>query len=249
VIIKGGRTQAGKRAAASHTGALASNARVFEAVCRQAGIVSAQQPTDMLDLCAAFSSLPLPKGRRVAIMTPGAGLGVVAADLCTEYGLEVPELTTELIDRIDRYLPPFWSRSNPVDLVGEKDPDLPLKVIKELFKWDGCDAVITIAIMDRIHFVEKITESTASTDPGADPGILDSIKRAMIDSVSYYIGQLIRLIEEYGKPVVDVSISTNRTVLHGAEGRYKGVFFQTPVQAVNVIAKMCEYKHWLNQGK
>jgi len=246
VVIKGGRSQAGKRAAASHTGALASNVRVFEAACRQAGIVSVEQPTDMLDLSAAFSSLPLPNGRRVAIMTPGAGLGVVAADLCTQYGLEVPELSKEVIDRIDRYLPPFWSRSNPVDLVGQRDPDLPLKVITELFKWDGCDAVITVAIMDRIFFIEKTIESTVRTDPGADPGHLDSLKQLLIDSVSYYIDQLIRLIEEYGKPVVDVSISTNSTALRGAEGRYKGVFFQTPVQAIKVIAKMCEYKEWLN---
>jgi acyl-CoA synthetase (NDP forming) len=249
VAIKGGRTQAGKRAAASHTGALASNARVFEAVCRQAGIMSVIQPTDLLDLAAAFSSLPLPKGRRVAIMTPGAGLGVIAADLCTEYGLEVPELSSELIDRIDRYLPPFWSRSNPVDLVGERDPDLPLKVISELFKWDGCDAVITVAIMDRPSFLESLTKSIILTDPGADPGNLDLLRQTLNGSVSNYIAQLARLIEEYGKPVVDVSMSSDKTLLHGGASRYRGMFFQTPYRAVRVIARMCEYKQWLDRNR
>ncbi len=248
VAIKGGRTQAGKRAAASHTGALASNARVFEAACRQAGIISVIQPTDLLDLSAAFSSLPLPKGRRVAIMTPGAGLGVVAADLCTEYGLEVPELSSELIERIDRYLPPFWSRSNPVDLVGERNPDLPLKVISELFKWDGCDAVITVAIMDRPFFLENNIKTALLADPAADPGNLDLIRRTLNGSVSNYIAQIARLMEEYGKPVVDVSMSSDSAILHGEASRYRGLFFQTPERAVRVIARMCEYKHWLNQN-
>ena len=173
---------------------------------------------------------------------------MVAADLCTQQGLEVPELSDELIDRIDQYLPPFWSRSNPIDLVGQRDPALPLKVINELFKWDGCDAIITIAIQDRVYFLENIIKSAALTDPEADRDHMDSVKQTMMEAFSNYIGQLVRLIEQYGKPVVDVSIGTNGMALHGEEGRFKGVFFQTPVQAVNVIAKMYEYKHWLDQS-
>jgi acyl-CoA synthetase (NDP forming) len=249
VVIKGGRTHAGKRAAASHTGALASDFRVFEAVCRQAGIVSANQPIGMSDLAAAFSSLPLPKGRRMAIMTPGAGLGVVASDLCIEYGLEVPELSKEVIDRIDPYLPPFWSRSNPVDLVGERDPDLPLKVIKELFNWDGCDAVITIGVFDLAFFFDGVTESTILIDPGADLGFLKSLKQILIDSAAHYISQLVKLIEESGKPVIDVSLNADKTVVDGGESRYKAVFFQSPERAVKVMAKMCGYKEWLNRNR
>ena len=93
IVIKGGRSQAGDRAAASHTGALASNIRVFEAACRQAGIVEVKQSMTLLDLSAAFSSLPLPRGRRVAIMTFGGGWGVLTADLCYVRGLEVPKLS------------------------------------------------------------------------------------------------------------------------------------------------------------
>ena len=125
VMLKGGRTQAGNRAAASHTGALASNIRVFEAAARQAGIVVVEQPMDLLDLSAAFSSLPLPRGNRVAVMTLGGGWGVVASDLCVENGLTIPDLSPELIARIDRILPPYWSRSNPIDLVGEVGPTDP----------------------------------------------------------------------------------------------------------------------------
>lgn len=82
IVLKGGRTEAGNRAAASHTGALASNINIFNSASRQAGIVIARQPMDLLDLSAGFSALPLPKGNRVAVMTLGGGWGVVATDAC-----------------------------------------------------------------------------------------------------------------------------------------------------------------------
>ncbi|MCX5883903.1 MAG: acetate--CoA ligase family protein, partial [Deltaproteobacteria bacterium] len=96
VLLKGGQSLAGNKAAASHTGAMSSDSRIFDAVCRQAGIVKVERSMDLLDLSAAFSSLPLPKGNRAAIMTLGGGRGVVPADLCSEYHIAVPELSPEL---------------------------------------------------------------------------------------------------------------------------------------------------------
>ena len=121
ILLKGGRTKAGTKAAASHTGAMSSDAKVFDAACRQAGVVQADYSTDLLDLTAGFSSLPLPDGNRAGIMTLGGGWGVVTADLCVEHGIEIPELPPEIIKKIDAILPPYWSRSNPVDIVGEQD--------------------------------------------------------------------------------------------------------------------------------
>ncbi|MEJ2040055.1 MAG: acetate--CoA ligase family protein, partial [Desulfosarcinaceae bacterium] len=126
VLLKGGQTRAGQRAAASHTGALTSDSRIFNAVCRQAGTVKVDQPMELLDLAAAFSSLPLPDGARTAIMTWGGGWGVVTADLCQLNGLEVPSLDNDVISRIDELLPSYWSRTNPVDMVGEQNPQIPM---------------------------------------------------------------------------------------------------------------------------
>ncbi|MEN6330833.1 MAG: acetate--CoA ligase family protein, partial [Smithella sp.] len=147
VLLKGGRTKAGNTAAASHTGAMASNVRVFDAACRQAGIILARQPIDLLDFSAAFSSLPLPRGNRVALVTLGGGWGVVTADLCSEAGLAIPPLSDDIIRRIDKILPPYWNRVNPVDLVGEFDFDLVIEVIEMLAAWDGCDAVIPLGMI------------------------------------------------------------------------------------------------------
>ena len=252
VLMKGGRTHAGEKAAATHTGALASNARVFETVCRQAGIISVTEPMDVLDLSAGFSSLPLPAGKRVAIMTLGGGWGVVTADLCNEHGLEVPELTPEIIRRIDQYLPPFWSRSNPVDLVGENEPSLALKVLKELLCWDGCDAVINLGTtIGRSFLLGKVIESTVLTDPAVDRNYLDSVNQSQIDFESEYMGQTVSVMEAYGKPVVGASmfIGEGKQTVTDVGGRYKAMFFQTPERAVKVLANMYKYQNWLTREK
>jgi acyl-CoA synthetase (NDP forming) len=168
VLLKGGRSRAGNRAAASHTGAMASDIKVFDAVCRQAGIVRAAKPMDLLDLAAAFSSLPLPEGNRAAIMTLGGGWGVVTADLCAEYGLDVPELTSDLIAKMDRMLPSYWSRSNPIDLVGDRDPSIPMNILEALLRWEGCDAVINLGVLGRRIMVKRFGESVLKADSEID---------------------------------------------------------------------------------
>ncbi len=251
VVLKGGRTEAGGKAAASHTGAMASNVKVFNAACRQAGIVLADQPMDMLDLSAAFSALPLPRGRRVAIMTLGGGWGVVTSDICSEFGLEVPTLSTELVERIDKILPPFWSRANPVDLVGEPDPVLPVTIMDELLAWDGCDAVIHLGIFGWKHVVKAMVESSLKVDPTADPAYLQSLMAALEGFEQDYIRHIVSLMEKHKKPVLGVGLITDadaRNVYEIEGAKYKGVFFPTPERAVKALAEMYKYEVWLDNA-
>jgi acyl-CoA synthetase (NDP forming) len=250
VLLKGGQTQAGSKAAASHTGALASDARIFDAVCRQAGIVKVNRSMDLLDLAAAFSSLPLPKGNRAAIMTLGGGWGVVTADLCAEFGLEVPELSDSLIAEIDTILPPYWSRANPVDIVGENDLTIPLKIIELLLKWDGCDAVINLGIRGRRILVRKLSESVALSDPTYSPEFLAMMNQTMIDFEKNYTEHIIRLMETFQKPIFGVSLLTedqDNMVYHVENKSYKAVYYETPERAVNVFAKMVQYQKFLSR--
>ncbi|MBN2438785.1 MAG: acetate--CoA ligase family protein [Deltaproteobacteria bacterium] len=250
VMLKGGRTQAGNRAAASHTGALASDLRVFDAAARQAGIVVAEQPMDLLDLSAAFSSLPLPRGNRVAVMTLGGGWGVVASDLCVENGLAIPELSPELIARIDGILPPYWSRSNPIDLVGEFDPRIPKLVIEELLKWEGCDAVIHLGIVGRMTFLKQMIRSIREVDPVMDRKSLDGMPEALVGFENQYTIYTVRLMEQYGKPILGVNFlpeENARTILDVEGSDYKGVSFLTPERAVKALARMNAYREWREQ--
>lgn len=252
VLLKGGQSQAGNRAAASHTGAMASDTAVFNAMCRQAGIVKVDRPMELLDLSAAFSSLPLPEGNRAAIMTLGGGWGVVTADLCTQNGIEVPPLDDAILARIDTMLPPYWSRSNPIDLVGENDLDLPLAAMEELLRWDGCDAVINLGILGRRIFVKRLTEATAAADPDLSPEFLELACQTLQTFEKTYVQRTAELCAKYGKPVFGVSLlreDGDRTVYNVDDCEFNGVFFETPERAVQAFAKMVEYRRFLNRAQ
>ncbi len=244
VLLKGGQSEAGRRAAASHTGAMAGDRRVFDAVCRQAGIVKVEQPMDLLDLAAAFSSLPLPKGNRVAIMTLGGGWGVIAADLCARNGLDLPLMSPELIRRFDALLPAYWSHANPIDLVGENDPALPLTIMESLMAWEGCDAVINLGILGRRVFLRRMGQAIKRTDPdGNDAQIQQAI--ALIDAFEQrFIAHCAELMARYEKPILGVSLLTDaaaRTV-YPVEGQsLRSVFYPTPERAIRALARMVEY--------
>lgn len=244
VLLKGGQSRAGNRAAASHTGAMTSDGAVFDAMCRQAGIVKVNHPMELLDLAAAFDALPLPRGNRVAIMTLGGGWGVVTADLCERYGLAVPDLSPALVERFDRLLPPYWSRSNPVDLVGENDPSLPLTVMEQLLGWDGCDAVINLGIHGRRLMVERLTANVSKADPDTDPAFLASLHQTLAAYESDYRAHAARLVERYAKPIFGVSLMTakNDLTVYSVPGvRAKSVFYETPERAVRALARMVDY--------
>jgi len=249
VLLKGGQSDVGHRAAASHTGAMRSDARVFDAVCAQSGIVKVEQSMDLLDLAAAFSSLPLPKGNRVGIMTLGGGWGVITADLCARHGLKVVELAPELIASFDRILPEYWSRANPVDIVGEPDNSLMTTIMEELLKWDGCDALINLGVLGRALYFEGMAAAAQRADPTYTKEFLDTAKAYMHTFEQEYLKLIARLMETYGKPVFGVSLQTDaksQTVYNIEGSAYKPVFYQTPERAVRACARMYEYGRFLN---
>jgi acyl-CoA synthetase (NDP forming) len=248
VVLKGGRTRMGKRAAASHTGAMASDVKVFEAACRQAGVIQVEQPMELLDLSAVFSSLPLPKGKRVAIMTLGGGWGVITTDLCADYGLEVPDLSEEIIERLNNILPTFWSHGNPVDIVGEGDPNIPKTCMEELLKWDGCDAVIHLGIHGKRVLANSMMDSVLKTDPNIDERSTALFKETLLVEEEAYAKYIVEMTRKYEKPVLGVSLLTDeisRTLYRYDDNPYKGVFFPSPERAVKALAGMCQYNQWL----
>ncbi|MBU1965313.1 MAG: CoA-binding protein, partial [Proteobacteria bacterium] len=229
------------------TGALAANNRVFDAAARQAGIVVVEQPMELLDLSAVFSSLPFPRGNRVALMTLGGGWGVVASDLCVEYGLAIPDLSPELIARIDNILPPYWSRSNPIDLVGEVGPHIPLQVMEELMEWDGCDAVIHLGILGMRASLTQMIASIRTVDPVMDKKTLEAIPGVLAEFEKNFMGHAAHLMEKHGKPVLGVNLlpdESARTITEIPGRCYKGVSFLSPERAVKALARMNAYRQW-----
>jgi len=144
VVMKFGRTSAGTRAAASHTGALAGSRDVYSAAFRQCGVVEVTRTQDLLNTALAFRTQPLPRGRRVGVAGISGGFAVAAADYLAELGLEVPPFSQELQDRMRAAtpVPAFASIKNPIDLSAEVRP-FPLLTCLELVLQSGeVDGVI-----------------------------------------------------------------------------------------------------------
>ncbi len=249
VLLKGGRTTAGSRAAASHTGAMASNIKILNAACRQAGVVLADQPMDLLDLSAAFSSLPLPKGKRVGIMTLGGGWGVVTTDLCIENGLEVPHLTPDVIAQINQILPPFWSKENPIDLVGEMGADIPVKVLEILAQWSECDAIIHLGVVGRLRLIDTMIKAARDSGQEVPQDLYDVGIKIYKDSEAEVFQRSAELMTKYGKPILGVFLDDvhSKTITEIPGSPYSGIAFLTPERAVKVLSRMVSYQNWLSR--
>ncbi len=245
LLLKGGQTAVGHRAAATHTGALTSDDRVFDAMCRQTGIIKVEQPSDLLDLAAAFSSLPIPRGPRTAIMTWGGGWGVVTADLCQKHGLEVPELDQGIIAEIDGILPPYWSRTNPVDLVGDQDMSAPTRILEALAGWDGCDAILSLGILGRRVFMGHLAEAMRTADPSVGEERLEMVGSFLEAFESEFTRHSVAMMERYGKPIIGVSLladAESKTIRPVDGTEHQAVFYVTPEAAVKALSAMVAYQ-------
>ena len=146
VVLKGGVAAEGKRAAASHTGSLASDDRVFDGIAHQLGVVRAPSVEHAFEWAATFATQPLPRGRRVVILTSVGGWGVLAADACAAAGLLLVPLPEDVKQAIDGMVPARWSRNNPIDLAGGETRDTIPEVLELLCSHPDIDAVLHLGI-------------------------------------------------------------------------------------------------------
>ncbi len=124
IVIKAGRTAAGGKAAASHTGSLTGSDDVLDAAFRRSGVLRVNNIADLFYMAEVLAKQPRPKGPRLTIVTNAGGPAVLATDaLITENG-ELTALTPETIEELNKILPPTWSHNNPVDIIGDATPSV-----------------------------------------------------------------------------------------------------------------------------
>ncbi|MDP2953872.1 MAG: CoA-binding protein [Chloroflexota bacterium] len=145
ILLKGGITEAGTRAVASHTGSLAGSDRVWEALCRQTGALAVRSLEEMADLAVAFLFLPPPQGRRLAVMGGGGGLSVQASDDCEEAGLVIPPLPQDLREALREKAPETWFMiRNPVDASVIQDAKVFGEVIRQVAHHPAFDLILGV---------------------------------------------------------------------------------------------------------
>jgi acetyl coenzyme A synthetase (ADP forming)-like protein len=146
LALKGGATGAGSRAAGSHTAALAGSDAAVDALFRQAGVVRAHTLDELIDVATLLSTQPVPRGRRVALLTNAGGLGILAADACEAAGLELPAPSDETRAALTEVMPAEGSMANPVDLLGGANANSFARALPLLLEDPAFDAAIVLFV-------------------------------------------------------------------------------------------------------
>jgi acetyltransferase len=156
VVVKSGRVAQGAKAAATHTGALAGSDAVYDAAFQRAGVVRVSDLRELFDCAETLGRVNSPSGKRLAILTNGGGLGVLAIDRLVELGGIPAAITPDIKAKLNAILPPTWSGSNPVDIVGDADPARYAAALELLLADPGNDAVLVMNVQTAIARADEI---------------------------------------------------------------------------------------------
>jgi acetyl coenzyme A synthetase (ADP forming)-like protein len=161
VAVKAGRSRAGSRAAASHTGALATSDTVVDALFRQAGIIRTERLEDLFDVATLLSHQPVPRGNRVAILTNAGGPGILAADTCEAHGLELTPLSDVTRATLRSFLPAAASVGNPVDMLASAPAAHYGRALAAILADQQIDSVIAIFIPPLVTEATEVAQAMA----------------------------------------------------------------------------------------
>ena len=167
VAVKAGRSSAGARAASSHTGALTATDTVVDALFHQAGVIRTDTLEELFDIAALLAHQPVPRGRRVAILTNAGGPGILAADACAGNGLEVGPLSEQTRADLRSFLPEAASVANPVDMLASAPAEHYRRALDALLRDDHVDSVLTIFIPPLVTDPDQVAAAIVAGSTGA----------------------------------------------------------------------------------
>jgi acetyl coenzyme A synthetase (ADP forming)-like protein len=181
LAVKSGRSDSGRRAAGSHTAALAGNETASDALCRQAGVLRCNTLEEMFEVAALLAHQPLPQGPRVGVLTNAGGPGILCADACEAAGLLLPTLELETVDALRAFLPAAASALNPVDMIATAGPAEFERAVPLLLDDANVDALVAIHIPvraeDRAGVAEAIARGRAAARSGRSKPIVACLLR------------------------------------------------------------------------
>jgi len=172
LAMRSGTSHAGARAASSHTAALAGSDAAVEALFWQAGVLRARTLEELLDAAVFFSTQPLPRGDRVAVLTNAGGLGILCADACEVAGLSLPTLAPETVAALERVVPAEASSANPVDLLGSATAGTYEVALPIVLADPGIDAVIVLFVPPVVATTADVAAAIARASAGAEKPVL-----------------------------------------------------------------------------
>ncbi len=220
IVYKAGRTGQGARATMSHTASIAGSDEIFEAMCRQVGMIRTDDVSHAFDLAEALSKQPLPKGNRVGIVAGGGGHCVVTTDACGALGLEVPELDEETVQALEPYLLPHAPPpKNPIDLAADLRPMSVANIVLRLAENPLVDGIITMA-----------------------PVKIRSTKPEFVRQLLLAAETLSDIPRRYGKPLIATTMRANMQGVAFDLMRERGIpFYEFPEEAARAMYGLYRY--------
>jgi len=234
-----GGSEAGSRAALSHTGALAGSDALYDGLFRQAGIVRASSIEELFDFCLVLGSSPLPQGNRVAIQTHSGGPGAAASDAASRCGLKLPDFAPQTMEALKEVIPVTGSVSNPVDLTFSRHiQDYMLKVPGILLDDPNVDGMFIYLLLTLERVQRSLTEVTR--DPGAAEGLTDQF-------ITIQASALTSLLPMCGKPIVGGTF-TSRSEPFIQQLQAAGLpVLPSPERGVRALGALVKYAEWRRQ--
>lgn len=194
IAQKGGTTEAGQKAVSSHTGSLAGSAEVCSAAFRQAGIVQAEDLEELFDFARVLSTQPVPKGKRVQIITDGGGFGVLMSDGLVKNGMELASLNKVSVARMKRQLPPYFVISNPLDLTGNATSEYYATALEHAVNDPGVDMIALIVLFQIPGLTPEVIETIIEINKKSSKPII------VISAGGRYTEVLKKSLEDSGVP-------------------------------------------------
>ncbi len=174
IVIKAGRSEAASHAASSHTGALTGSDEVFDAAFRRSGVLRVQSISDLFYMAEAMGKQPRPRGPRLTIVTNAGGPGVLATDALIATGGELAPLSKDSLDAFNKILPPHWSHNNPIDILGDAEPDRLARTLEIAAKDPNSDGLLAILAPQGMTDPARMAEKLAPYAQGAGKPVLAS---------------------------------------------------------------------------
>jgi acetyltransferase len=196
IVLKAGKYKTGAKAVRSHTGALAGDFEVYDAAFKRVGVVRVDEIGDLFNCASVLDSKHLPAGPRLAIVTNAGGPGVVASDAVADHGGELAKLSDETMKTLNEHLPPFWSRGNPVDVLGDADVNRYRIALEACLADPGVDGILAICTPQAVTPPTELAEAViaAARDRRkpvltvwmGEKGVVDSRRKFSDSSIPTY---------------------------------------------------------------
>ena len=174
IVIKSGRFKEGAKAASSHTGAMAGEDYIYDAAFKRAGCVRVKHISELFNCASILAKQPRPTGNNLAIITNAGGPGVLATDAIVENGGKLAELSKETIEELNKFLPVYWSKRNPMDIIGDSDEEAYRKTIEVALKDKNIDGIIVISVPQVMANPKKLAENIIDISKKSTKPILTS---------------------------------------------------------------------------